>query len=118
MIGNGFDFQIFVFVQEIETDLLFGADRFYRALDPGGETVQFSHDVREEGDWGFEDVVNADAHGLVEEEFHLQEAKLLMDELVDENDLGWSDWLELIEQVGDDRQGDVVIVDEAIEVGE
>ena len=84
-------------MQEIEANLLFGADCFDGTLDAGGETVQFSHDVGEEGDWSCEDVFDAEAHGLVEEEFHLQEAELLVDELVDENDLGWSDWLELIE---------------------
>ena len=72
--------------------------------------------MREEGDWGFKDVIDAAAHGLVEEEFHLQEAELLVDELVDESDFGWGDWFELIEVVGDDRQSDVVVVDEAIEV--
>ena len=71
-----------------------------------------------EGDGSFEDVFDAEAHGLVEEEFHLKESQLLVNELVDEADLGWGDGFELIEVVGDDRQGDVVIVDEAIEVGE
>ena len=118
LVRNGFDFEIFVVVQEIEADLLFSADRFNRALDAGRETVQLTHDVRKEGDWGFEDVFDAEAHGLVEEEFHLEEAELLVDELVDEADFGWSDGFELFEIVGDDRQGDVVVVDEAIEVCE
>ena len=38
--------------------------------------------------------------------------------VVDEADLGWRDRFKLIEVVADDRQGDVVVVDEAIEVGE
>ena len=118
LIGNGFDFQIFVVVQEIEAELLFGTDRFDGALDAGGQAIKFTHDVREEGDRSFEDVIDADTHGLVEEEFHLEESQLLVDELMDESDLGRGDWFELIEQVCDDRQGDVVIVDEAIEVGE
>ena len=118
LIGDGFDFQIFVFAQEIEAELLFGADRFDGALDAGGQAIEFTHDVGEEGDRSFEDVIDADTHGLVEEEFHLEESQLLVDELMDESDLGRSDWFELIEQVCDDRQGDVVIVDEAIEVGE
>ncbi len=105
-------------MQKIEADLLFGTDRFDGALDPGRETVEFAHDVREEGDGRFEDVIDAAAHGLIEKELHLQESELLVDELVDEGNFGWGDWFELIEEVSDDRQGDVVIVDEAIEVGE
>ena len=80
LIGDGFEFQIFVVVKEIETNLLFGADRFDGALDAGWQAVQLAHNVREEGDRGFEDVIDADAHGLVEEEFHLQESQLLVDE--------------------------------------
>ena len=64
----------------------------------------------EEGDGSFEDVFDTEANGLVEEEFHLQEAELLVDELVDEADFGWGDWLELIEVVGDHRQCDVVVM--------
>ena len=94
------------------------ADGFDCALDPGGETVQLAHDVGEESDWSFENVFDAEAHSLIEEELHLQEAELLVDELVDECDFGWGDWFELIEVVGNYRQGDVVVVDEAIEVGE
>ena len=101
LVRNGFEFQIFVVVHKIEADLLFGTDRFDRALDAGGETVELTHDVGEEGDGSFEDVFDAEAHGLVEEEFHLQEAELLVDELVNEADFGWSDWFELIEVVGE-----------------
>ena len=36
LVLNGLDFQIFVIVQEIEADLLFGADRFDGTLDAGG----------------------------------------------------------------------------------
>ena len=61
---------------------------------------------------------HAEAHGLVKEEFHLEESQLLVNELVDEADFGWGNWLELIEVVGDHRQCDVVVMDEAIEVGE
>ena len=118
MIGNGFDFDVFVFVHELEADFLFGVDRFESALDAGGEKVEFPHDLGHKGDRGFENVLDAETHGLIEEELHLQEAELLVDELVEEADFGWGDGFELIEVVGDDRQGDVVVVDEAIEVGE
>ena len=37
---------------------------------------------------------------------------------MDESDFGWGDGFELIEIVGDNGQCDVVVVDEAIEVGE
>ena len=118
MIGNGFDFQIFVFVHELEADLLFGVDRFESALDAGGETIKFPHDLSHEGDRGFEDVFDAEAHGLVEEEFHLKEAELLVNELVDKDVFGGGDWLELIEEVGDNAESEVVVVDEAVEVFE
>ncbi len=85
LIGNGFDFEIFVVVQKIEADLLFGADCFDGALDTGGETVELTHDVGEEGDWSFEDVFDTEAHDLVEEEFQMQEAELPVDEQVDFN---------------------------------
>ncbi len=101
LIGNGFDFQIFVVVQEIEAELLFGADRFDGTLDAGGETVELTHDLGHEGNRSFEDVFDAEAHGLDEEEFHLEEAQLLVDELVDEADVGWCDRRELIEVVSE-----------------
>ena len=105
-------------MDELEADFLFGVDRFESALDAGGETVEFTHDLGHEGNRGFEDVFDAEAHGLVEEEFHLQEAQLLVDDLVDEDMFGWSYRLELIEEVGDDAESEVVVVDEAVEVFE
>ena len=118
MIGNGFDFDIFVVVHVLQAEPLFGVDCFESALDASGETVEFPHDLSHEGDRGFEDVFDAEAHGLVEEEFHLEEAELLVNELVDKDVFGGGDWLELIEEVGDDAESEVVVVDEAVEVFE
>jgi len=96
----------------------FLAEEFEGAGHAGGETVQLAQDGVEERDWGCEDIGDSEAHGLVEEVFHLEEAELLVDELVDEGDLGGCDWVELFEVVGDDGEGDVVIVEEAIKVFE
>ena len=105
-------------MHELEADLLFGVDRFESALDAGGETVELPHDLGHEGNRGFEDVFDAEAHSLVEEEFHLEEAQLLVDDLVNEGMLGGSYRLELIEEVGDDAESEVVVVDETVEVFE
>ena len=52
LIGNGFDFEIFVFVDELEADFLFGVDRFESALDAGEETIEFPHNLSHERDRG------------------------------------------------------------------
>jgi len=95
-VWDGFDF--YVFFAEFD----FSAQEFQGSFDSGGETVKLSHDGREEGDWFSEDVYDAEAHGLIEEIFHLEEAKLLMDGLMDEGDCGGGDGAELFEVVGED----------------
>ncbi len=54
------------------------------ALDFGGEPVQLPHDGGEEVDWFGEDIFDSEAHGFALGEFHLQEADLHVDELVDQ----------------------------------
>ena len=100
-MGQWFVFEIFIVVQKIKADLLFVADRFDGTLAAGGETVELTHEVGEEFDGDFENVFDTEAHGLVEEELHLEKSQLLVDELVDKADFGWSDWFELIEVVGE-----------------
>ena len=68
-----------------------------------------SDDGGEEGDWFGEDVFDAEAHGLAVEEFHLQEADLHVDELVDEGYLAGCDRVELFDVVGGDGEGEVVV---------
>ena len=82
------------------------------------EKVKLAHDLGHEGNRGFEDIFDAETHCPVKEEFHLKEAQLLVDDLVNEGVLGGSYRLELIEEVGDDAESEVVVVNETVEVFE
>ena len=115
-VSDGFDFYV-VAVADVGFAIGdFGTHCFDESLDFGGETVQLSHDGGEEV-YGFrEDVFNAEAHGFAVEEFHLQEADLHVDELVNESHFGWCDGVELFDEVGSDSEGLVVVCDEVIEI--
>jgi len=117
-IGDGFDFEIGVCGQEgvAGGDLL--AEEFGGAFDAEGEAIEFLDDGVEEGGGGGEDFGDVGFHGVEVEAFHLEEAELVVDELVEEGDLGGGDGFELGEEVLDDFEGDLVIVDEGIEIGE
>jgi len=93
----------------------FLTEEFDGALDFGGEPVELAEDGREKGDRFGDDVFDAEAHGFAVEEFHLEEAELHVDELMDERDLCRCDWVELFDEVSGDGEGVVMIGNEAIE---
>ena len=105
-VGDGFDLYIFtpgLIVTDVGLTLGdLGAEDFHGALDAGGETVQFAEDSWEEAGRFIEDVFDAEAHGLAVEVFHLEEADLHVDELVDEGHLARGDGVELFDEVGSD----------------
>jgi len=91
---------------------------FQGALDAGGETVQLTEDLVEEG-WGVgEEFRDGSVHGLVVEVLHLEEAELHVDEMVGKRVFGRGEGLELLGEVGDDFEGEVVVVDEVFEIAE
>jgi len=117
-VGDGFELELGIVGDEgvAGGDLL--AEEFGGAFDAEGEAVEFLDDGIEEGGGGGEDLGDAGFHGVGVEAFHLEEAELVVDELVEEGDLGGGDGVELVEEILDDLEGDLVIVDEGIEIGE
>ena len=101
-VGDGFDLYIFTVTDVGLTLGDLGAEDFHGALDAGWKTVELAEDGREEVGRFIEDVFDAEAHGLAVEVFHLEEADLHVDELVDEGHLARGDGVELFDEVGSD----------------
>ena len=85
-VWDGFDFYIFFARDPVFTEFDFCAQKFQGSFDSGGET------------------------------FHLEETELLVNELVDERDLCRGDGIKLFQVVGKDGEGEIVVMDEAIEI--
>jgi hypothetical protein len=117
-VGDGFELEGGVFGHEGMAGGYFVAEEFGGAFDAEGEAVEFLEDGMEEGDGGGEDFGDGALHGAGVEAFHLEEAELVVDELVEEGDLGGGDGVELEEEILDDLEGDLVVMDEGIEIGE
>ena len=84
-VWDGFDFYIFFARDPGFTEFDFCVQEFQGAFDSGGEI------------------------------FHWEETELLVDELVDEGDLGGGDGVNLFWGVGEHGEGEIVVMDEAIE---
>ena len=91
-VWNRFDFYVFLARNTVFAEFDFCAEGFQRSL----------HSGREQGDRFGEDVHDAEAHGLVKQILPLEETALLVDELVDEGDLGGGDRVQLSEIVSQD----------------
>ena len=110
MVGNGFDCCIFIAALLLLTQYL---DGLVHAV---GNAVEFVHDEGEQGGWFVEKIFDTEGHRLTVEELDLEEAQFELDDLLDEDVLVGGDRQELFRAILHDREGDVVIVNEVLEV--
>lgn len=112
LIFNGFDFCFLIAASFL---FLNGADG---AIDLVGEPFQFTEDERKQGRGVRHNRPVFCVHCNIQQVFHLQEAELEVDEVVDEDVFDGSDRFILLQQIIDDGQTEIGVVNVVFEVGE